>query len=129
MYAVIDIVVCTRYNAERHCTKAMEARDERGQFAPKLGEKKQRCDFRLTPYAIAFLETLKKDYECSKTDIIEKFCRGEFDKQTMLTNIDEFIEYQRSKYGKNNAQKGEFSTDNPRWHYLNEFKRWIEDKC
>lgn len=103
--------------------EAMDKRDEKGQFAPKLGEEKKLRSIRLTDTAWNKLQEKADRLTTTKTDVIEQLARQETQQQA----IDKFIEHQRSKYGKNNAQKGQFSTDGSRWYYLNEFRRWIEN--
>ncbi len=102
-------------------------RTEKGTFTTKYADSpKTFTGFRLTEQALNFLEFMAENYDCSKTDVIEKWVRGEFRNTDALIKLDEFIYHQRSRYGKNNAQKGEFSTDGSRWYYLNEFRRWVE---
>lgn len=114
-----------------------QPRDGHGQFAPKLGEEKKLRSLRLTDTAWNKLQEKADRLAVTKTDIIEQLAREENQQQVIIDKsrapyvlavLERFIEYRCSEYGKNNAQKGEFSTDGSRWYYLNEFKKWIESE-
>ena len=98
-----------------------QPRDEHGQFAPKHGVNKQLYSFRLPNETIENLDAIAQALCISRTNVIEILPTRSYIKEQVLAIIDEFIEYRCSEYGKNNAQKGEFSTDGTRWYYLKEF--------
>jgi hypothetical protein len=101
-----------------------------GQFAPKFEGNKKLCSFRLTSTAIARLDELALAHECTRTDVIEMFCRGQLVKREVLLGIAEFIESQRSTAGGNQHKPpGELRIDTSvHWRKLREFKEWIENE-
>jgi hypothetical protein len=103
-------------------------RTDNGTFAQKsFGEKKLRS-MKLSDYAWDKLEKIGQATDSSRTDVIEKFTRGDNNEQEIILKaLEKFIEGKQADWGSNPSQKGEFSTKSRSWDIFNQFKKLIED--
>jgi hypothetical protein len=46
----------------------------------------------------------------------------------ILEKLNQFEEIQKQSWGKSANQRGEFSSDSPRWQKYNEFKAWLANQ-
>ena len=61
-----------------------------------------------------------------KTTDLENLCIApENSKPELLEKVEQFEENQKQSWGKSANQRGEFTTDSPRWQKFNEFKVWL----
>jgi predicted transcriptional regulator len=103
-------------------------RDEDGTFTFKkqYGGKTQR-NMRLSDYAWDKLGHLAEQTDCTRTDIIEEFVRGDISEQeVVLKALEKFIEGKKADWGSNGSQKGEFNPSSRTWDIFNQFKKLVE---
>jgi hypothetical protein len=49
----------------------------------------------------------------------------EISKSELLEKVEQFEQIQKQSWGKSANQRGEFTSDSPRWQKFNEFKAWL----
>lgn len=102
-------------------------RDENGKFAIKYGEAKSIRSMKLTDEAWQKLKDIGDSKNISRTDVIERFCREEENKQEIILKaLNQFIQDKKESYGKNPSQRGEFKFSRA-WDCLLEFQDLIEN--
>jgi hypothetical protein len=105
-------------------------RDSDGQFIPKeYGEKKLRS-MKLSDHAWDTLETMARERNISRTDVIEELTRQRLnpvDKQAIVKEaLQEFIQYKQDAYGKHNMQRDkQFTMDARTWDVFREFLKLV----
>ncbi len=98
-----------------------------GTFSPKEFEGKKLRSMKLSDYAWDKLEALGEINSCSRTEIIEKFTRGENNEQEIvLKALEKFIASKQAAWGNNPSQKGEFNPNSRTWDIFNQFKKLVE---
>ncbi|KJH72356.1 hypothetical protein [Aliterella atlantica] len=102
-------------------------RNENGEFSLRYEEPKVTRSVRLTDVAWQKLKDIGDSKNISRTDVIERFCREEENKQEIILKaLNQFITDKKESYGENPSQKGEFKFTRA-WDCLLEFQDLIQN--